>query len=745
MINLDQPASLEQFSEGSFLGYYQFLERIGFGGEAHVWSAWESRARRVVALKLIATSKESGLSSLQFSREAHLIAQLIHPNIVPLYDFGEWAGLRFLAMRYMVNGTLLNQLRNGPLSPAMFARIALPIAEALDFIHANNVVHRDLKPGNILLDSRNVPFLTDFGLARQLSVGSTIPINTPEGTLPYMPPEQVGMEVITSRGDLFSFGVMLFEMLTGQLPLDGKTSLALHQQKLGIPIEDPADRCPSLPKGLVHILRRLTADRPTDRPENATDAVRQLLALLDLTPVMITGPHHDQPDDARDLLHEALRSWTPAAVQPPFKMRTQFVLVSRQCAENPADPLFSSPQASQLLLCGALHYQPDVDYWWQKTPEAMRREVCWALILRPGDPIDAPLISRVLALARTIKPDGLLPADLLNRLIALAKAGIEGVSNQALDLLVLWSIPAEPGWRYTKTAVDTLIVDLVTGAAPLTPAALRAMIQTRSATALYDIIALPDRALKRRAVTEVWVTTQSLPSNIPWLLRAEVLLRISAHQLTERPLFLLADYFWLALASAFAVGFWIYFTNRSLRLIGDARLLFNSLAPGLLFGLEIGLGLFVAHTIANRLRLIPAVMRVLLGTFVGGLITGWAFANYHVLFLDIPAESPLLLPGAIVYTFGFAVAGLLRSRIVQAAAASLGVLAALMGTWLSYLSTNYDPLLYFESDSFNDSWLLALLIALIAGLVSQSWVLWRRLFVSSINWMHENFTKNSDR
>src|SRR5262245_24108380 len=172
MINVDQPPSLQQYSEGSILGHYQFLERIGHGGEADVWSAWDNRGKRVVALKLIATTKDSGISSLQFNREAHLIARLEHSNIVPLYDFGELSSLRFLVMRYMVNGSLLNLLRGGPLSLPMFARIAPLIATALDFIHSNSIVHRDLKPGNILLDSRHLPFLTDFGLARQLSVSS---------------------------------------------------------------------------------------------------------------------------------------------------------------------------------------------------------------------------------------------------------------------------------------------------------------------------------------------------------------------------------------------------------------------------------------------------------------------------------------------------------------------------------------------------------------------------------------------
>ncbi len=746
MINLEQPASLEQFSEGSVLGYYQFLERIGHGGEADVWSAWDNRGKRVVALKLIETTKDTGLSSLQFNREAHLIARLEHPNIVPLYDYGEWSSLRFLAMRYMTSGSLLNQLRSGPLTLAMFSLIAPLIAEALDFIHINDIVHRDLKPGNILLDSRRLPFLTDFGLARQLSISSTVPIHTPEGTLPYMSPEQIRGEAITRQGDLFSFGVMLFEMLTGQLPLGGVTSLAVHQQQTGLPIEDPIQYCPTLPPGIAEVLRRLTADRPSDRPRNAREPVRQLLALLDVSPVTISGPHHDQVEDARDMLGEALKTWTPDEKQYPFSL-TRYVLVSKQCAESDVYPAFSSAQVSQMLLYGALRYQrgADVDVWWAKTPEAMRREVCWAMILQLTDDAERLILTRVLALAQTITPDGALPTAVRERLVALAKAGIDPVSGQALDVLVRWSMPLDAGWRFSTTALDSLIVDLATSGTPLTAAALRAIVETRSAVALHTLVASPNRDLARRALTEVWNAVHSLPSNIPWWLRAEVLLRISVRQLTERPLALLADYFWMALASVLAMGFFIWLTRRTPDFMSANRL-FNALAPGLLFGMEIGFGLTVACSIAQRLRTVPAVVRLALGTLVGGLITAWAFANFQLLFYDAPPDSPLLLPASLIFTLGFALGGVFRRPLTRAALAGVGVLVALLGTWLIYLQTDYSPLLYFEEGSVIEVALVpALLFALVIGLVSQSRGLWLRLLRSAIIPTAGDFTKNSER
>jgi serine/threonine protein kinase len=746
MLNLEPSVSLDQFTPGSTFIHYRLLERIGHGGEADVWSAWDSHGKRIVAVKLIAPSKGHEVPSPQFNTEARLIARLAHANIVPLYDYGEWSSLRFLAMRFMVNGTLLSVLRQGPLPLPLFAEMAQAIADALDFVHDSEIVHRDLKPGNVLLDSRQSPFLTDFGLARQLSVGSTVPIHSPEGTLPYMSPEQLRGEIITAQSDLFSLGVMLFEMLTGQLPIGGKAVLAVHQSQTGIPIEDPIQYCPSLPEGTVHVLRRLTANRPADRPPNATECVRQLIALLDMTPIKLSGPFHSQTEDALDMLGEALNTWTPAQEQYPFSL-TKLALIAAQCNDEPAYPLFAMPQSSQILLYGALHYQREVDieHWWNRTPEDLRREVCWALILRIGDAPEIPAAARILAQSHQIVPDGSLPANVQARLIGLVQADLDPISRQALDLLVRWSTPSANGWRRSKTDVDSLLVQVAGMSSPLVPAALQAIVETHSASALYDIMALANRKLARQAITVVRDAGRPLPPGIPWLLQAEVLLRIATRQLTARPLSLLADYFWLALPTCLDLAFFLYLTRRT-GVIFSGQRLFNALAPGLLFGLEIALGLFVAQTIVERLRILPAVVRVILGTLLGGAITTWAFANIHVLFYDIPPDSPLLLPGALIFTFGFALGGLFRRPFVRSIVAAVGVLTALLLTWWFYLDRGDAPLLYFEyfdSDPFLNACIPALLLALFIGVVSQYGRWWLRLARGLYRQDPKNFTKIS--
>src|SRR5262249_6592198 len=143
--------------------------------------------------------------------------------------------------------------------PAQIARLALTIAHALDFIHERSIVHRDLKPANILLDSRADAYLSDFGIAREFGETSTLTMNTPEGTLPYMSPEQLDLGRISPRSDVYSLGVLLFEMLTGKLPLGGQFILAIKQRQTHEQLEDPSTINPAIPTGVAAILRELTS------------------------------------------------------------------------------------------------------------------------------------------------------------------------------------------------------------------------------------------------------------------------------------------------------------------------------------------------------------------------------------------------------------------------------------------------------------------------------------------------------
>ena len=212
---------------GVVISHYQVIEHIGRGGMADVWSARDQRLNRMVAIKTIAHGLSSDVDPVRlFEREAQTIAQMEHPHILPIYDFGEFEGQLYIVMRYVTGGSLEDVLERGPLPVADALRMGDAISQALDHAHSNKVIHLDLKPPNILLDSNQAPYLADFGLATVLDPEGRAH-NPGSGTLLYMAPEQLTAELIDHRADIYSFSIMLFHMFTGQLPFDATVPLAL--------------------------------------------------------------------------------------------------------------------------------------------------------------------------------------------------------------------------------------------------------------------------------------------------------------------------------------------------------------------------------------------------------------------------------------------------------------------------------------------------------------------------------------
>ncbi|HQE17153.1 MAG TPA: serine/threonine-protein kinase, partial [Aggregatilineales bacterium] len=197
---------------------FVLLEELGRGGEAAVWSGWDQTRQRVVAVKLIPTAgTQPALISADFERQVHLIASFSHPNILPLYRFGTSSEFYYFTMRYATGGSVTDLLRQGPLTVQHTLCLAADIVSALDYLHSQRIVHRDLKPSNILLDAEGRAYLTDFGLARRLTE-DTLPLHTGRGTTFYASPEQHSRGGLTPRSDIYSLGILLYEMLTGTLP-----------------------------------------------------------------------------------------------------------------------------------------------------------------------------------------------------------------------------------------------------------------------------------------------------------------------------------------------------------------------------------------------------------------------------------------------------------------------------------------------------------------------------------------------
>ncbi|MBM4356378.1 MAG: serine/threonine protein kinase, partial [Deltaproteobacteria bacterium] len=265
---------------------YTIIERIGQGGWGGVYRAYQHSTRREVALKVLRRDVAEDISARRrFHREAEAISRLKHPNTVTIFDFGETPdGLLFIAMEY-VEGTSLDQAirRDGTIAPLRAASIARQVALSLAEAHAKGIVHRDIKPQNIMLaaheDGQEIVKVLDFGVAkivgsdtRLTSTGSTF------GTPEYMSPEQVQSRDLDHRSDLYSLGIVLYEMLTGAPPFSGNSAVTValsHVRTRPPPIKGPLD----MPESLASLTRRLLAKQPSERGGAAADVARDLEAI----------------------------------------------------------------------------------------------------------------------------------------------------------------------------------------------------------------------------------------------------------------------------------------------------------------------------------------------------------------------------------------------------------------------------------------------------------------------------------
>ncbi len=267
---------------GKTLGTCTLQRLIGQGGMGAVFLAQQSRPRRQVAVKILfpmvrLTPQQQGAFLERFRRETDAAASLDHPNILPVHEYDESDGLAYLVMPYVSGGTLRDELeREHQIALPMVVYYLDQMASALDAAHARGVVHRDVKPANMLMTPEKRLLLSDFGLVKIITEGRTQPtpltgIGMPMGTPDYMAPEQVIGTEVDARADIYALGVILYQMVTGELPFKGQTPMQVAIQHLQVAPTAPRHFRPELPVAAEQVMLQALAKRPADRYGQASD------------------------------------------------------------------------------------------------------------------------------------------------------------------------------------------------------------------------------------------------------------------------------------------------------------------------------------------------------------------------------------------------------------------------------------------------------------------------------------------
>lgn len=705
---------------GMRIGQYVLIEQIGQGGQATVWSAEDEQLRRTVAFKTInltmqlqpgviqastagATNTPISLEEQirRFRAEARTIADLEHPYILPVYAFGQHEDWLYIVMRYMAGGTLKKLIQQHPLSVEEVIKIAEPLADALDLAHQRSVVHRDIKSVNILLDAQRRPYLADFGLS--VTAGESAGTSG-SGTLSYMAPEMLRSDDFDYRADIYSFGILIYEMLTGSPPSVNNQHWNLMQMMSHV--ELPSSE--QIPFGVYEVLKRATDADPDVRYSSAAMLIDDLKEFMkppeEVDPddilLPISDPAMQAMIDANNMLESALGKWADGAGR--FRLYEEDFQYIDSFYENPDNWGLALDEAGRrLLLRAALEYGYHLDAWWERTensadrravalqalvselPEARHRALHKLITLEDSTPPAIPV--RVATIIRT-------DSDADVRL-----AGVKVLEARA---------SRADAWRpiaYDEE-IDGILASLAASdpAPRVSEAAARAVSRLRSSHALNHIASQavstsPTASQALQSLIDARDEAPNLPTSVPAELRRRAFVALTMRQL-------LAHGYWGRFVSAligFAIAWIAYTIAATLDQYGTEAANFtpivlstigNALVSGVFWGAVMAFPITVSIEFTQRLRVWSRVGRIGLALVVGSLLFVVAFWLLRLLyyFYAEPITWEQHLPLCVLLAAGFAIpAGWFKQTWLRAVVAVVAIYVALSLSY-DYQVTAFD-------------------------------------------------------